>query len=175
VSPRTRLGYQLVAAGVPVVARRIDRQAYLQSPAALPAGGRRYLRPQLAVVLGDDVPPGAGPGAVELSIAGVCLALEILDEHHALVGTVLDDRLLDPESDGPLSLYGDGVVCVTEPAGASERARQVGALAKTVAGLAAGELVFTVADRADDPVPAAAGAWQICAPAAAVMFARITS
>lgn len=136
--------------------------------------GRR-VRPQLAVVLGDEVVAGATTGAVCLAIAGACLAVEIVDEHGELALALTGEQLLEPEVDGPVSLYtGSGPELVTVPSAPSDRIAQVQWLASATGGLSAGALILPVPRRFGEAPRPAAGTWEVRGPLRATLIARVT-
>lgn len=175
----TLLGYQMIGRSTldgkrPVGFRPVGRRAWRDSPAALEAVAGRHLRPRLAVVLGRDVVPGTAPGAVFLALAGCCLVIEVVDGGGAIAGAFVGERLLEPEADGTVTLFGPAGVSVGEPASVADVVAQVSWLAAAAAGLPAGRLVFPVPARPAEPLPVAAGVWQADGPDGSTLAVTVT-
>lgn len=183
-SPSCLLGYQVTGADDPDATHPVgftpvrceQRQV---SPIPLAVGAAGYLRPQLAVVLADDVTPEMTPGAVFLAIAGRCLVVTLVDTAGATTGVVIGERLLSPSASGPVALTGPAGTARCEPAQESEAVSQLQWLAASVelttAGLSAGQLVLPVPRRAARPLPVAAGPWQVTGPDAAAVSLAFTA
>ncbi|MBX7265774.1 hypothetical protein KIF24_06875 [Micromonospora sp. Llam7] len=176
---RSCLGYQMIAgrpsgAAKPVGFRSISRTGHLAGPLAEAALRGRYLRPQLAAVLADEIRPGAGPGAVALAIAGRCVAILVVNDREAATGVLLGDRLLEPEAEDSVSLWHGTSRSVLRPAEHADLIVQLQWLAATAGGLHAGQLLFPVPREPGDRLPVVPGTWTAQGPDAATLIVRIT-
>lgn len=161
-------------AAKPIGFRSIRRADHLVGPLAVAPLHGRYLRPQLAAVLADDIRPGAGPGAVALAIAGRCVAIVVVNDRDAATGVLLGDRLLEPEAEDPVSLWYGTSRSILLPAQHADLIVQLQWLAATAGGLHAGQLLFPVPRESGDRLPAAPGMWTAAGPDAATLIVRIT-
>jgi len=137
---------------------RVYANMFLGSPVNLSRFIQPRLQPEIAVVLGGNVPPDAEPDEVYLSVGGIFLAIDFLDSVWegygvGLAGVVADnasgggflvgERLLDAPFEGKLSLYLDDALLIEEPLEASGNPEErLAWLAGKVDGLRAGQVVF---------------------------------
>ncbi|MCA3748618.1 MAG: 4-oxalocrotonate decarboxylase [Rubrobacter sp.] len=137
---------------------RVYPEMLLESPVKLSGFIQPRLEPELAVVLGGDLPPGAAPGAASLAVGGLFLAIDFLDsiwegyrfsisdvvaDNTSGGGFLLGERLLDVPLEGKLSLYLNGELLTEGPLEALGKVdERLVWLAGEVGGLKAGQVVF---------------------------------
>lgn len=166
---------------------RVYPEMLLENPVSLSRFIQPRVEPELAVVLGEDVPPEAGPQAAYLAIAGTFLAVDFLDsvwggysfgiadvvaDNASGGGFLIGERLLEEPFSGNLSLYLDGERISEGPLAALESpGERLAWLAGEVGGLAAGQLVFLGSPAAAQE--ARSGTLELRGPQGAVLVARI--
>jgi len=125
------------------------------------------VEPEVAVLLADDLPAGAGEGAAMRAVAGFLLAVDILDsiwegyrftlpevvaDNTSGGGFLLGERLLESPPAGELELRLDGEVLGRGPVAAlGNPYRQIARLADMTGGLVAGQVVFLGSPAAAQP------------------------
>ncbi len=164
---REVLGYKLGLIGLakqtqmgvdsPIYGRMYEGMI-LESPVSLGSMIQPRLEPELAVVLGKDLPPGASPGAAHQAIGGIFLAVDFLSsmwENYDFTAAdvvadnasggrfLLGDRLLTEPLEGNLRLYHNGRLFTEGPVGDTGNVgERLAWLSKAVGGLKAGETIF---------------------------------
>ena len=137
---------------------RVYEGMILQSPVSLSSMLQPRLEPELAVVLGEDLPPDASPGAAHMAIGGIFLAIDFLSsvwegyefgaadviaDNASGGGFLLGERLLIEPLEGNLRLYHDGRLLTEGPIGdVGNIGERLVWLSKAVGGLKAGQTIF---------------------------------
>ena len=137
---------------------RVFEDMILASPVWLSSFLQPQFEPELAVVLGEDLPPGISPGAAHAAIGGIYLAIDFLSnvwEGGAPVvadvvannvaggGFLLGERLLSEPLEGNLRLYHSGQLLTEGPVGnIGNIGERLVWLSQTVGGLEAGQVIF---------------------------------
>ncbi len=131
----------------------------LESPVLLSSFLQPQFEPELAVVLGENLPPGTLPGAAHAAIGGTYLAIDFLSNVWGGDGTLtvadviannvagggflLGEQLLSEPLEGNLRLYHDGHLLTEGPVGGlGNIGERLVWLSETVGGLEAGQTVF---------------------------------
>lgn len=168
---------------------RVYADMLLEGPVSL----GRFLRPglavRLAVVLGEDLRAGSGPGSLDLAVGGMFLAVELTDSVWAdgeatLVGAVADnasagafalgERLLSSALRGSAVLSLGGRVVSTYPLSAYDHvSERLAWLAGQVGGLCQGEIVLLGSHTGDEPVKAASGPLELVGPDGSLVSVQI--
>ena len=137
---------------------RVYEDMILESPVKLSSMVQPRIEPELAAVLGEDLPLGASPGAAQRAIGGIYLAIDFLNsvwkgyefgvadviaDNASGGGFLLGERLLSEPLEGNLRLYHGGKLLTEGPVGdmGSVEERLVW-LSETVGGLEAGQKIF---------------------------------
>lgn len=166
---------------------RVYAEMLLESPVSLSRFIQPRMEPELAVVLGDDVPSDAEPEAAYLAIAGTFLAVDFLDsvwggysfgiadvvaDNASGGGFLLGEQLLEEPFSGSLSLYLDGKPIAEGPLAVLENpGERLAWLAGEVGGLVAGQVVFLGSPAAaQEALP---GTLELRGPRGSVLVARI--
>jgi 2-keto-4-pentenoate hydratase len=137
---------------------RVYPDMLLDNPVSLGRFIQPRFEPELAVVLGEDVPPDAPPGAAALAIGGTFLAVDFLDsvwegydfsitdvvaDNASGGGFLLGERLLEEPLEGSLRLYLDGgLVAEGTLETLGNPGERLAWLAAEVVGLRAGQVIF---------------------------------
>jgi 2-keto-4-pentenoate hydratase len=137
---------------------QVYRDMILASPVRLGTFLQPRLEPELAVVLGEDLPPETSPGAAHLAIGGIYLAIDFLSsvwedyefgaadvvaDNVSGGGFLLGERLLSEPLEGNLRLYHNGRLLAEGPVGdVGNTEERLLWLSKTVGGLQAGQTIF---------------------------------
>lgn len=166
---------------------RVYAEMLLESPVSLARFIQPRMEPELAVVLGEDVPPEAEPQAAYLAIVGTFLAVDFLDsvwsgysfgiadvvaDNASGGGFLLGEQLLEGPFSGNLSLYMDGEPVAEGPLAVLENpGERLAWLAEEVGGLSAGHLIFLGSPAAAQE--ARAGTLELRGPHGSVLVARI--
>jgi 2-keto-4-pentenoate hydratase len=130
----------------------------LESPVRLSSVLQPRFEPELAAVLGEDLPPDASPGAIHSAIGGIFLAIDFLSsvwenykfsaadviaDNSSGGGFLLGERLLIEPLRGNLRLYHNGQLLTEGPVGAiGNIGERLVWLSEAVGGLAAGQVIF---------------------------------
>ena len=165
---REVLGYKLGLVGPAKQAQMgVDSPIYgrvyegmiLGSPVSLGSMVQPRLEPELAVVLGEDLPPGTSPGAASyMAVYGIFLAIDFLNsiwrdynfnvadviaDNASGGGFLLGERLLIEPLEGNLRLYHNGQLLTEGPVGDTGNiGERLVWLSETVGGLEAGQVIF---------------------------------
>lgn len=164
---REVLGYKLGLVGPAKQAQMgVDSPIYgrvyegmiLGSPVSLGSMVQPRLEPELAVVLGEDLPPGTSPGAAYMAVYGIFLAIDFLNsiwrdynfnvadviaDNASGGGFLLGERLLIEPLEGNLRLYHNGQLLTEGPVGDTGNiGERLVWLSETVGGLEAGQVIF---------------------------------
>ena len=166
---------------------RVYKDMILASPVSLGLMIQPRLEPELAVVLGEDLPPNASPGAVHRAIGGIFLAVDFLnsiweDYEFAAVdviadnasggGFLLGERLLMEPLEGNLHLYHNGRLLTEGPVrDTGNIGERLAWLSETVGGLRAGQAIFVGSPAA--AVEAGAGTIELHGPRGSVLVAKL--
>jgi 2-keto-4-pentenoate hydratase len=166
---------------------RVYEDMILASPVSLGSMVQPRLEAELAVVLGEDLPPNASPGAVHPAIGGIFLAIDFLnsvweDYEFAAAdviadnvsggGFLLGERLLIKPLEGNLRLYHNGRLLTEGPVGDTGNiGERLAWLSETVGGLRAGQAVFLGSSAA--AVAAGAGTIELHGPRGSVLVAKL--
>ena len=166
---------------------RVYPEMLLESPVSLSRFIQPRLEPELAVVLGDEVPPEAAPGAASLAVGGLFLAIDFLDsilegyrfsisdvvaDNTSGGGFLLGERPLDVPLEGRLSLYLDGELLTEGPLEAlGNLDERLLWLAGEVGGLEAGQVVFLGSPAA--ALEARPGTLELRGPKNSILVARL--
>lgn len=166
---------------------RVTAGMLLESPVPLGRFRQPRIEPELAVVLREDLPPEATPGAARLAVGAAFLAIDILDSvwqgyRFSLAGVVADnasgggfllgERALPLQLEGELRLYLDGELLAEGPLGSlGNPEERLCWLARATGGLRAGQVVFLGAPAA--AVPARPGVLEVHGPEGSVLLARL--
>jgi len=166
---------------------RVTASMLLESPVSLGRFRQPRIEPELAVVLREDLPPDATPGAARLAVGAVFLAVDILDSvwqgyRCSIVGLVADnasgggfllgERALPLRLEGELRLYLNGELLTEGPLGAlGNPEERLCWLARATGGLRAGQVIFLGAPAAS--VPARSGVLEVHGPEGSLLLARL--
>jgi 2-keto-4-pentenoate hydratase len=166
---------------------RVYEDMLLESPVSLSSMVQPRLEPELAVVLGEDLPPGASPGAVHTAIGGIFLAADFLSsvwedyqfgaadvvaDNASGGGFLLGERLLIEPLEGNLRLHHNGRLLTEGPVGDTGNiGERLAWLSKTVGGLEAGQTIFLGSPAA--AVEAALGTLELHGPRGSVVVADL--
>lgn len=137
---------------------RVYEGMVMESPVSLSAMPQPRLEPELAVVLGADLPSDALPGAACLAVSGTFLAVDFLSsvwenyefgaadviaDNASGGGFLLGERLLSEPLEGNLRLYHNGRLLAEGAVGDTGNVgERLSWLSKAVGGLEAGQVVF---------------------------------
>jgi 2-keto-4-pentenoate hydratase len=137
---------------------RVYEDMIFESPVPLSSLLQPQLEPELAVVLGENLPPGTSPGAAHAAIGGIFLAIDFLSnvwEYGTPVvadviannvaggGFLLGERLLSEPLEGNLRLYHNGQLLTEGPVGGiGNIGERLAWLSETVGGLESGQVIF---------------------------------
>lgn len=137
---------------------RVYEGMVLESPVQLGEMVQPQLEPELAVVLGEDLPPNAPPGAASMAVGGAYLAVDFLSsiwedykfsaadvvaDNASGGGFLMGDRLLGDPLEGNLRLYHNGRLLTEGPIGDTGNiGERLTWLSEAVGGLQAGQIVF---------------------------------
>ena len=137
---------------------RVYKDMILESPVRLSSMIQPRLEPELAVVLGEDLPPDTSPGTVHLALGGIYLAVDFLSsvwedyrfsaadvvaDNASGGGFLLGERLLSEPLEGDLRLYHNGRLLTEGPIGdIGNIGERLAWLSETVGGLKAGQAIF---------------------------------
>lgn len=166
---------------------RVYPEMLLESPVSIGQFIQPRLEPELAAMLGDDVQPGATPGAASLAVGGTFLAVDFLDsvwegydfsitdvvaDNSSGGGFLLGERLLDVAFEGKLSLYLDGELLTEGPLeDVGDLGERLAWLAGEVGGLRAGQVIFLGSPAA--ALEARPGTLEVRGPENSVLVARL--
>lgn len=166
---------------------RVYRGMLLSSPVSLDSMVQPRLEPELAAVLGEDLPPDASPGAAHSAIGGIFLAVDFLSsiyedyefgaadviaDNASGGGFLLGERLLIEPLEGNLRLYLNGQLLTEGPVGDTGNVgERLAWLSKAVGGLEAGQEIFLGSPAA--AVEAAPGTLELHGPRGSVMVASL--
>ncbi len=166
---------------------RIYEGMILGSPVRLNSFLQPQLEPELAVVLGESLPPGVSPGAVHTAIGGIYLGIDFLsnvwEDGTPVVADViannvaggkflLGERLLSEPLEGNLRLYHNGQLLTEGPVGGiGNIGERLVWLAETVGGLEAGQVIFLGTPAA--PQEAVVGTIELHGPRGSVLVADL--
>ena len=159
----------------------------LESPVRLSSFLQPQLEPELAVVLGEGLPPGSSPGAAHAAIGGIYLAIDFLSNvwedgtpvvadvianNVAGGGFLLGERLLSEPPEGNLRLYHNGHLLTEGPVGdIGNIGERLVWLSETVGGLEAGQAIFLGTPAA--PQEATSGTIELHGPRGSVLVASL--
>ncbi len=166
---------------------RIYEDMIFESPVPLSSLLQPQLEPELAVVLGESLPPGVSPGAAHAAIGGIYLAIDFLSNvwedgtpivadvvanNVAGGGFLLGERLLSEPLEGNLRLYHNGQLLTEGPVGdIGNIGERLVWLSETVGGLEAGQVIFLGTPAA--PQEAVAGTIELHGPRGSVLVADL--
>jgi len=167
---------------------RVYEEMILASPANLSPFLQPQFEPELAVVLGADLPPGGtSPGAAQAAIGGIYLAIDFLSnvwEDGAPVaadvvanniaggGFLLGERLLNEPLEGNLRLYHSGHLLTEGQIGdIGNVGERLVWLSESVGGLEAGQVIFLGTPAA--PQEAKPGTIELHGPRGSVLVASL--
>lgn len=166
---------------------RVYRGMILGSPVSLASIVQPRLEPELAAVLGEDLPPDASPGAAHSAIGGIFLAVDFLSsiyedyefstadviaDNASGGGFLLGDRLLIEPLEGNLRLYLNGQLLTEGPVGDTGNVgERLAWLSKAVGGLEAGQAIFLGSPAA--AVEAVPGTIELHGPRGSVLVASL--
>ena len=158
-----------------------------ESPVPLSSLLQPQFEPEIAVVLGEGLPPGTSPGAAHAAIGGIYLAIDFLSnvwEDGAPVvadvvannvaggGFLLGERLLNEPLEGNLRLYHNGQLLTEGPVGEiGNIGERLVWLSETVGGLGAGQTIFLGTPAA--PQEAVVGTIELHGPRNSVLVADL--
>jgi 2-keto-4-pentenoate hydratase len=193
---REVLGYKLGLIGpakqtqmgdVSLIYGRVYEDMILESPVSLGSMIQPRLEPELAVVLGEDLPSDASPGAAHQAIGGIFLAIDFLSnvwEYGTPVvadviannvaggGFLLGERLLSEPLEGNLRLYHNGQLLTEGPVGGiGNIGERLAWLSETVGGLESGQVIFLGTPAA--PQEATSGTIELHGPRGSVLAASL--
>lgn len=167
---------------------RVYEDMILASPVSLGSMVQPRLEPELAVVLGEDLPPDASPGAAHMAIGGIFLAIDFLNsvwedyefdaadviaDNASGGGFLLGERLLIDPLEGNLRLYHDGRLLTEGPVGDTGNVgERLAWLSETVGGLEARQTIF-VGSPAAAAVAASPGTTELHGPCGSVLVADL--
>lgn len=165
---------------------RVTRAMLLEGTVPLGRFLQPRIEPELAVVLREDLPPGATPGAARLAVDVAFLAVDVLDsvwagyrfsatgviaDNASGGGFLLGERVLRPVLEGELRLSLNGQVLAEGPLSAlGNMEEHLCWLARATGGLCAGQVVFLGSPAA--AVPAVPGVLEVRGPQGSVLLAR---
>jgi len=137
---------------------RVYDYMILESPVRLGSMIQPRIEPELAVVLGEDLPPDASPGAAHLATGGIYLAIDFLSsvwedykfsaadvvaDNTSGGGFLLGERLLTEPLEGNLRMYHNGRLLTEGPIGdTGNMGERLAWLSKASGGLKAGQTIF---------------------------------
>ena len=137
---------------------RVYEDMILKSPVSLSSMVQPRFEPELAVVLGEDLPPGASPGTAHMAIGGIFLAIDFLNsiwkdyefgaadviaDNASGGGFLLGERLLIEPLEGNLRLYHNGQLLTEGPVGdTGNMGERLAWLSEAAGGLEAGQTIF---------------------------------
>lgn len=166
---------------------RVYAEMLLEGPVSLSQFIQPRMEPELAVVLGEDVPHTAEPQAAYLAVAGTFLAVDFLDsvwdgysfgiadvvaDNASGGGFLLGERLLEEPFSGNLSHYLDGEQIAEGPLAVLENpGERLVWLAGEVGGLVTGQVIFLGAPAAAQE--ARPGTLELRGPQGSVLVVRI--
>jgi 2-keto-4-pentenoate hydratase len=166
---------------------RVYEDMIFESPVPLSSLLQAQLEPELAVVLGESLPPGVSPGAVYAAIGGIYLAIDFLsnvwEDGAPVVADVisnnvaggkflLGERLLSEPLEGNLRLYHNGQLLTEGPVGGiGNIGERLVWLSETVGGLEAGQVIFLGTPAA--PQEAVVGTIELHGPRGSVLVADL--
>ncbi|MBV9453999.1 MAG: hypothetical protein JOZ19_07780 [Rubrobacter sp.] len=166
---------------------RVYEDMILASPVQLGSFLQRRLEPELAVVLGVDLPPGSSPGVAHLAIGGIFLAIDFLSsvwedyefdaadvvaDNVSGGGFLLGERLLNEPLEGNLRLYHNGRLLTEGPVGnVGDIEGRLLWLSEAVGGLEAGQTIFLGSPAADQE--ATPGTVELHGPRGSVLVADL--
>lgn len=166
---------------------RIYEGMISESPVRLNSFLQPQFEPELAVVLGEDLPPGTSPGAAHVAIGGIYLGIDFLSNvwedgtpvvadvvanNVAGGGFLLGERLLREPLEGNLRLYHNGDLLTEGPVGGiGNIGERLVWLSESVGGLEAGQAIFLGTPAA--PQEAVAGTIELHGPRGSVLVADL--
>lgn len=166
---------------------RVYEGMVLESPVSLSIIPQPRLEPELAVVLGADLPSDALPGGACLAASGTFLAIDFLSsvwegyefgaadviaDNASGGGFLLGERLLSEPLEGNLRLYHNGRLLTEGAVGDTGNVgERLAWLSKAVGGLEAGQVVFLGSPAA--AVEAAPGTVELHGPHGSVLVADL--
>ena len=166
---------------------RIYEGMISESPVRLNSFLQPQFEPELAVVLGEDLPPGTSPGATHVAIGGIYLGIDFLSnvwEDGAPVvadvvannvaggGFLLGERLLREPLEGNLRLYHNGDLLTEGLVGdIGNKGERLVWLSESVGGLESGQVIFLGTPAA--PQEALAGTIELHGPRSSVLVADL--
>ena len=166
---------------------RVYEDMILASPVSLSLFLQPQLEPELAVILGEDLPPGTLPGAAHAAIGGIYLAIDFLSNvweggtpivadvvanNVAGGGFLLGERLLSEPLEGILRLYHNGSLLTEGSVGdVGNIGERLAWLSETVGGLKAGQAIFLGTPAA--PQEAEPGTIELHGPRGSVLIAKL--
>ncbi len=166
---------------------RIYEGMILASPVNVSSMVQPRFEPELAVVLGEDLPPEASPGAAHSAIGGIFLAIDFLSsvwenyefsvadvvaDNASGGGFLLGERLLIEPLEGNLRLYHNGRLLTEGPVGdIGNVGERLIWLSRTVGGLKAGQAIFLGSPAAAQE--AVAGTIELHGPRGSVLVAEL--
>ena len=137
---------------------RVYEGMILESPVRLSLFLQPKFEPELAVVLGEALPPGTSPGAAHAAIGGIYLGIDFLSNvwedgtpivadvvanNVAGGGFLLGERLLGEPLEGDLRLYHNGQLITEGPVGGiGNVGERLVWLSEAAGGLEAGQVIF---------------------------------
>jgi 2-keto-4-pentenoate hydratase len=167
---------------------RVYEGMILESPVSLSSMVQPRLEPELAAVLGEDLPPDASPGAAHSAIGGIFLAVDFLSsvwedyefgaadvvaDNVSGGGFLLGERLLIEPLEGNLRLYHNGQLLTEGPVGDTGNiGERLAWLSKAVGGLKAGQAIFLGSPAAAQE--AVAGTIEVYGPKGSVLVAEVS-
>ncbi len=166
---------------------RAHEDMVLESPVRLSSFLQPQFEPELAVVLGEDLPPGTSPGAAHAAIGGIYLAIDFLSNvweggtptvadvvaNNVAGGAfLLGERLLSEPLEGSLRLYHNGRLLTEGPVGGiGNIGERLVWLSEAVSGLEAGQAIFLGTPAV--PQEAVAGTIELHGPRGSVLVADL--
>jgi 2-keto-4-pentenoate hydratase len=166
---------------------RVYEDMIFESPVPLSSLLQPQLEPELAVVLGENLPPGTSPGTAHAAIGGIYLAIDFLsnvwEDGAPVVADViannvaggkflLGERLLSEPLEGNLRLYHNGQLLTEGPVGGiGNIGERLAWLSETVGGLESGQVIFLGTPAA--PQEAMSGTIELHGPRGSVLVASL--
>ena len=166
---------------------RVYAEMLLESPVHLSRFIQPRIEPELAIVVRDDLPAQAPPGAARLAVGGVFLGVDFLDsiwegyrfsiaevvaDNASGGGFLLGKQQLREPLTGALRLYLNGELLTEGPVETlGDIGERLSWLAEQVRGLRAGYVVFLGSPAA--AVPAKPGRLELHGPQESVLTARV--
>jgi 2-oxo-3-hexenedioate decarboxylase len=166
---------------------KVYPEMLLESPVCLGRFIQPKFEPELAVVLGEDLPPGAPPGVASRAAGGIFLAVDFLDsiwegykfsiaemvaDNTSGGGFLMGDQPLANPFEGELRLYLDGEpVAEGSLRSLEDWEERLVWLAGEVGGLWAGQAVFLGSPAA--PVEVRPGTLELRGPHGSALIARL--